>query len=54
LSASISFRSCGPHTWITTGAPGFATRPASRSAAAMSLAKKNELKPVTKSNVSSS
>jgi hypothetical protein len=52
--ASRSFRSCGPQTWITTGDPGFATRPASRSARPMSVAKKNELKPVTRSNVSSS
>jgi hypothetical protein len=49
--ASRSLRSCGPHTWITIGALGLATRPASRSAATMSLAKKNELKPVTRSKV---
>ena len=49
-----SQRSGRPQTWITTGAPGFATRPASRSAAVMSAAKKNELKPATRSKVPSS
>ena len=49
----MSLWSGSPQTWITTGAPGFATRPASRSAATMSVAKKNELKPVTRSKLSS-
>jgi len=43
-----------PQTWITTGARGFATRFASRSAATMSAAKKNELNPATTSKKSSS
>ena len=47
--ASRSFSSGGPHTWIATGAPGLATRPASESAWAMSSAKKKQLKPVTRS-----
>ena len=54
LTASRSQRSAGPQTWITIGAPGFATRPASRSAATMSVAKKNALKPATRSKLSSS
>ena len=53
FTASRSLASCGPQTLMTTAAPGLATRPASRNAATMSLAKKNDVKPVTRSNVSS-
>ena len=48
-----SKRSGRPQTWMTIGAPGLATRPASRSASTMSSAKKNEQKPVTASKLSS-
>jgi hypothetical protein len=41
--ASRSQRSGGPKTWTTTGASGRATRRASRSAATMSSAKKNDV-----------
>jgi hypothetical protein len=52
--ASNEQRSWAPHTWMTTDAPDFATLPASRSAATMSVAKKNDVKPVTRSKVASS
>ena len=52
--ASMSQCSGGPHTWATTGAPDLATLPASRSAPTRSAAKKNDVKPVTRSKRSSS
>jgi len=45
----MSHASERPQTPATTGAPGRATRPASRSAATRSDAKKNTLKPATRS-----
>ena len=54
FTCSSSQRSGSPKTWITIGAPGLATRPASRRAATRSSAKKNEVKPVTRSKESSS
>ncbi len=53
FTASRSQSSGRPKTWITTRAPGRATRAASRSAATTSSAKKNERKPVTTSKASS-
>jgi hypothetical protein len=47
--ASRSLRSCDPQTWITTGAPGLATRPAARTAATKSFAKEKRPLPSTSS-----
>ena len=50
----VSWQCSGrPQTWITTGAPGRATRRASASASTMSSAKKKELNPATTSKLSS-